>query len=80
MMRSKEMKKEQYRIKTCLQNNSIHHIVDKVQVRKWYGWVTVKTFPPYNILDGTVDINEKNDRHYVTICAEELLDMLNEDI
>ena len=38
-----------------------------VQVKKWYGWVTVKEF-----------IGE--DLQYVNLCAIELLDKLNEVI
>lgn len=52
----------------------------KVQVRRWWGWTTIKTYPVFNLFDGTVDITKSDDKHYVYICAEELLDMLNEKI
>ena len=38
-----------------------------VQVKKWYGWVTVKTM-------------ESNDYEYIHNCADEILDKLNEQI
>ena len=51
-----------------------------VQVKKWYGWVTIKEFPIYYLNDGTVKLTDPDDKHYVDICIEELLDTLNEDI
>ena len=51
-----------------------------VQVKKWYGWVTIKEFPIYYLNDGTVKLTDPDDKHYVDICIEELLDTLNEEI
>ena len=51
-----------------------------MQVKKWYGWVTIKEFPVYYLNDGTVKLTAPDDKHYVDICVEELLDTLNEDI
>lgn len=75
------LKKYKYRVKDL--SNDIEdafkcHKV--VQVKKWYGWVTIKEFPIFYYNDGTVRISEPNDKHYVDICIEELLDALNEDI
>ena len=75
------MKKYKYRVKDL--SNDIgdafkcHKVV---QVKKWYGWVTIKEFPIYYLNDGTVKLTDTDDKHYVDICIEELLDTLNEEI
>ena len=75
------MKKYKYRVKDL--SNDIggafkcHKVV---QVKKWYGWVTIKEFPIYYLNDGTVKLTDPDDKHYVDICIEELLDTLNEEI
>lgn len=76
------MKKKtpKYRIKTCYSpDNHKHPFCDKVQVRKWWGWMTIKEFP-YDVFDGTVNIMKENDTHYMCVCAEELLELLEEDM
>lgn len=75
------MKKLQYRIKTCYNTKPLQvgYTVEKVQVKKWWGWMTIKSFP-YNILDGSVSVSEPDDRHYMSIAAEELLETLNENL
>lgn len=53
-----------------------HIIVDKddygyytsvIQCKKWYGWTAIKTL-------------ESNDREYLKVCAEDILDKLRENI
>lgn len=75
------MKKYKYRVKDL--SNDIGDVFKchkVVQVKKWYGWVTIKEFPIYYLNDGTVKVTATDDKHYVDICIEELLDTLNEDI
>ena len=75
------MKKYKYRVKDL--SNDIGDVFKchkVVQVKKWYGWVTIKEFPVYYLNDGTVKITDPYDKHYVDICIEELLDTLNEEI
>lgn len=75
------MEKYKYRVKDL--SNDIgdafkcHKVV---QVKKWYGWVTIKEFPVYYLNDGTVKLTDPDDKHYVDICIEELLDTLNEEV
>lgn len=59
-----------------------------VQVHKWYGWVTIKEYPQYNILEPEDDFNKtdifygefspngKRNIAYYDLCAEELLEHL----
>ena len=75
------MKKYKYRVKDL--SNDIGDVFKchkVVQVKKWYGWVTIKEFPIYYLHDGTVKLTDPDDKHYVDICIEELLDTLNEEI
>ena len=75
------MKKYKYRVKDL--SNDIgdafkcHKVV---QVKKWYGWVSIKEFSVYYYNDGTVKLTDPDDKHYVDICIEELLDTLNEEV
>lgn len=74
-------KKYKYRVKDlCNDIGDIFKCHKVVQVKKWYGWVTIKDFPVYYLNDGTVKLTAPDDKHYVDICIEELLDTLNEDI
>ena len=75
------MKKYKYRVKDL--HNDIGDVFKchkVVQVKKWYGWVTIKDFREFYYNDGTVKIKEHDDKHYVDICIEELMDKLNEEI
>lgn len=59
-----------------------------VQVKKWYGWVTIKKYPVYNLLNPKDDFNKVSLNHgdylpggnrnisYYELCAEELLEKL----
>lgn len=94
---SKYRKKETY-VSTIV-NNELEEIVRKalpdsvvVQVRKWYGWVTIKCFPVEIDLDlSYVNIGKHGSREEINIMklnndsyefahiqAEELLEMLEE--
>lgn len=75
------MKKYKYRVK------ELHHDIGDVftshkvvQVKRWFGWVTIKDFGEFHYNDGSVDILDSNDKHYVDICIEEFMDSLNQDI
>lgn len=75
------MKKYKYRVKEL--SNDINDVFKShkvVQVKKWFGWMTIKDFDVFHYNDGTVKISEPNDKHYVDICIEELIDKLNEEI
>ena len=75
------MKKYKYRVKDLSTDiGDVFKCHKVVQVKKWYGWVTIKEFPVYYLNDGTVKLTAPDDKHYVDICVEELLDTLNEDI
>ena len=62
-----------------------------VQVRKWYGGVTIKEYPQYNLLEPEEDCNKISlsegdtlpDRRrniaYYDLCAEELLEHLEKN-
>ena len=58
------MKKYKYRVKDL--SNDIgdafkcHKVV---QVKKWYGWVTIKEFPIYYLNDGTVKLSDNDDKN-----------------
>ena len=75
------MKKSKYRVKDLSHDiGDVFKCHKVVQVKKWYGWVTIKEFPIYYLNDGTVKLTAPDDKHYVDICIEELLDKLNEDV
>lgn len=75
------MKKYKYRIKELSKDiNDVFKTHKVVQVKKWFGWITIKDFGIFYYNDGTVKISESNDKHYVDICIEELIDKLNEEI
>lgn len=82
------MKKYKYRVKDLADAWDVFKCNKVVQVKKWYGWVTIKEFPVYYLNDGTVKLTEpefikhsnKRNKHYVDICIEELLDTLNADV
>lgn len=52
----------------------LDHIFD-VQVKKWYGWVTIKSFHADISMDGMIIDNIR----YCKIRAKELLEKLEED-
>lgn len=75
------MKKYRYRVKDLHNNISdVFKCHKVVQVKKWFGWVTIKDFGEFYYNDGTIDISKTNDKHYIDICIEELIDKLNEEI
>ena len=51
-----------------------------IQVKRWFGWVTIKDFGEFYYNDGTVNLFKSNDKHYIDVCVEECLDKLNENI
>ena len=76
-----EQKKYRYRVKElCNDIGDIFKSHKIVQVKRWFGWVTIKDFGEFRYDDGTVDILSTDDRHYMDIYIEEFMDKLNEDI
>lgn len=79
-----------YRIKTSWISGYKYY--PKVQVKKWYGWVTIKKFASYDIINPENEYDEldpcygcylpngKRNITYSDLCAEELLDKLNENV
>lgn len=77
-----------YRIKTKWFDNWKYYPI--VQLKKWYGWINIKKFPIYdimnlenendetNVLYGEYLPNGKRNITYTDLCAEELLEKLNE--
>lgn len=82
-----------YRINYKITSSDKSHYICKpvVQVRKWYGWVTIKEYPQYNLLDPEEDCNKINLLYgdtfpdgrrniaYYDLCAEELLEHLEKN-
>lgn len=72
-----------YRIKTkCIKKElGTFNIQFSVQVKKWYGWVTIKKYPTdcFNRVRITYSDylpNGKRNISYYELCAEELLEKL----
>ena len=82
-----------YRVKYKITSSDKSPYICKpvVQVRKWYGWVTIKEYPKYNLLDPEEDCNQislfygdilpdgRRNIAYYDLCAEELLEHLEKN-
>ena len=77
----KNRKIYKYRVKElCNDIGDVFKSHKVVQVKRWFGWVTIKDFGEFRYDDGSVSILESDDKHYVDVCIEEFMDKLKEDI
>ena len=77
----KKKKIYKYRVKElCHDIGDIFKSHKVVQVKRWFGWVTIKDFGEFRYNDGSFNILEPNDKHYVDVCIEEFMDKLKEEI
>jgi hypothetical protein len=69
--------KTKYRLYTT--GNYDYEII-KIQKRRWWGWQTIKTYPPFSWVDGEVDLTTRDGNHPIREHAEKLLNLLEDDI
>ena len=75
------MKKYKYRVKDlCNDIGDIFKCHKVVQVKRWFGWVTIKDFGEFRYDDGSINISSNDDHHPIDKAIDEFMITLTKNI